>query len=130
MYDRPGHNLHLVRNIYTAWSATHDEGNITVLLSVTIPSTTAPSSAVQPILIEHHVCFTLELVSASGQSSSVECKLPVHILDHRLLPEAVAATMESRVLALGSASGRLERGQDGHAHTPPCYPAHVQDRVF
>ncbi|VDC05174.1 unnamed protein product [Peniophora sp. CBMAI 1063] len=104
--------------------------DISVVLDLPIPPSTSPSHSVAPIYVDHHVSWTLTIVDASGKARDHHCRLPLHILDHRLLLETVAATLASRLQALnGSPSSSSDSTELPEVHTPPSYQAHVQDRV-
>ncbi|KZV65033.1 hypothetical protein PENSPDRAFT_656117 [Peniophora sp. CONT] len=108
----------------------HSDRDISVILDLPIPASTSPSHSVAPIYVDHHVCWTLTIVDASGAVRDHHCRLPLHILDHRLLLETVAATLASRLQALnGSPTSSSDSTELPEIHTPPSYQAHVQDRV-
>ncbi|KZV65034.1 hypothetical protein PENSPDRAFT_690230 [Peniophora sp. CONT] len=115
----------------TLASCVHHGCDFSLTLDLPIPLSTSPTHSMTPIFVEHHVNWTITVVDASGKARDHRCRLPLHILDHRLLHESVAATLASRLQALNRSSTTSFSGSPElpEVHTPPSYQAHVQDRT-
>ncbi|KAF5386147.1 hypothetical protein D9615_002596 [Tricholomella constricta] len=103
-------------------------------LSIDIPLTIIPTHSLEPILALHRICWNIILRNWDGHTSELECSLPLHLLDHRLLGEAQSHTAATRRLLIGGAdipSGEAEDTQlPEHALvcSPPRSP-HTGDSV-
>jgi len=100
------------------------------VLEIAIPRSTTASHAVDPLRITHRISWTLSLIDSAspGRPRVVdvhESSLPIHVLDHRLLQSAHAATQMSRGLFFRTS----EREAYEDSHVPPSYTLHVRDRI-
>ncbi|KAJ1304789.1 hypothetical protein OPQ81_005925 [Rhizoctonia solani] len=93
-------------------------------LHITLPSSTSPSSTVEPILSLYKVKFSVIISNLDGHTSELRCALPIHVMDPRLAEEVRLATNATHNLLFGSENTGESQNID-----LPSYQAHVLDRI-
>ncbi|KAI0320322.1 hypothetical protein OF83DRAFT_612347 [Amylostereum chailletii] len=122
---RPSHD------VVASGNAAHDivpidgeisASDVVALLEVPLPTTVTPTHIVEPVKVTHRIHWAISVIDVMGHAYEQRCSLPLHILDHRLLAEAQAATLVTRRLFFGLLATDEEREL-------PSYSSHVRDRV-
>ncbi|KAH8995749.1 hypothetical protein EDB92DRAFT_1943226 [Lactarius akahatsu] len=102
------------------------EGDIATRLEICLPAFTTPTHTLEPIIASHRIRWNIHIANLDGHTSKLRCSLPLHILDGRLLDEAISATAATRQLLLGGPEVPDEQDPDT---VLPSYPSHIRDRV-
>ncbi|KAH9058789.1 hypothetical protein EDB87DRAFT_1563750 [Lactarius vividus] len=102
------------------------EGDIATRLEISLPAFTTPTHTLEPIIASHRIRWNILIANLDGHTSELRCSLPLHILDGRLLDEAMSATAATRQLLLGGPEVPDEQDPDT---VLPSYPSHIRDRV-
>ncbi|KAI0320319.1 hypothetical protein OF83DRAFT_612179 [Amylostereum chailletii] len=96
--------------------------DVVALLELPLPATLPPTHFIEPIKVSYRLHWAISITSLTGHVYEQWRSIPLHILDHRLLDETMAATVMTRRLFLGLDSTEEE-------HELPSYSSHVRDRV-
>lgn len=105
----------------------NDEGQeIVAKVELKIPSWACPSHSVAPISVSHRIHWIIGINNPDGHTSELRCTLPIHILSHHVLEEAIQAAAPTRRLLFGIDDLILPVSEQVEL---PSYHAHVQDPV-
>ena len=95
-------------------------------LDITLPSSLTPTHLMGPITVIHRIRWSVLIANLDGHTSELRCSLGIHVLDNRLLSEALAASVPTRRMLFGIHDGPEGDGGDIQL---PSYNAHVRDTV-
>ncbi|EJD53988.1 hypothetical protein AURDEDRAFT_180356 [Auricularia subglabra TFB-10046 SS5] len=105
----------------------NEEGHeVVAKVELKIPSWTCPSHSVAPINVSHRIVWVINISNSDGHTSELRCSLPIHILSHHVLEEAIQASAPTRRLLFGIDDLILPVSEQVEL---PSYHAHVQDPV-
>jgi hypothetical protein len=101
--------------------------DVVTALEITIPISAIPTHSLEPIILSHRIRWSILISNLDGHTSELRCSLPLHILDNRLIDEALSATAVTRRLLLGGPE--VPDSAQSNEMELPSYSSHVRDRV-